>query len=457
MSNKCSNQQFSFRNCLGSVLLGISILGTSTPLMAGDREDVARMYGRLTGTIPTNTTLDSYLDVNGDMIDLSGSSLADPAEKIALDIINSSDSFYNVVLKNFAARWTNEAQDIFVPLNDYSATVIGMIRDADHPTNPVDFRDVLSGDIIYVGVAPGLPARSNFNNNHYAALEDLGLAAGSLKEETVLERRAQSVETGLDPLATAGVMTTRAGSVAFYSGGTNRAMFRFTLMNHLCTDLEPLKDTSRVPDRVRRDVSRSPGGDSRIYMNACVGCHAGMDGMAGAFAKYELDKNGTADDPSDDYLRYDDFANNDAETDTDKNGFDANGVSLKHNINPNNFKDGYITTNDSWVNYWRNGQNQLLGWADPASLAAAGITVDAKGHTHGNGAKSLGVELAQTRAFSTCQVKKAFKHICLRDPDVFAADRTQVNSIADHFENNGGNMKHVFAKVAAYCRTPQSE
>src|SRR5210317_1207078 len=107
-----------------------------------------------------------------------------------------------------------------------------------------------------------------------------------------------SVRAGVTP---AGIMTSRAAAMAFFSDGTNRAMFRFTLMNHLCTDLEPLKDTSRTPDRVRRDVSRSPGGDSRIFLNGCVGCHAGMDGMAGAFAYYEWDYNS---DISDGRLRY---------------------------------------------------------------------------------------------------------------------------------------------------------
>ena len=38
-------------------------------------------------------------------------------------------NFYNVTLKNFAAPWTNRDQSVFVPLNDYIATVIGMIRD----------------------------------------------------------------------------------------------------------------------------------------------------------------------------------------------------------------------------------------------------------------------------------------------------------------------------------------
>ena len=38
-------------------------------------------------------------------------------------------SFYNVTLKNMAVPWTNRDQSVFVPLNDYVATFIGMVRD----------------------------------------------------------------------------------------------------------------------------------------------------------------------------------------------------------------------------------------------------------------------------------------------------------------------------------------
>ncbi|HEY9050219.1 MAG TPA: hypothetical protein VIQ03_01665 [Gammaproteobacteria bacterium] len=381
-----------------------------------ERNQAKRIHDRLTGTPPTNTMIDT----------LEQRILNNGAEDAALFVINNSPEFYNVTLKNFAAPWTNEAQDIFVPLNDYSATVIGMIRD------DMDFREVLYGNHLYVGqsVTPGY---SNTNNNHYAALEALGsVAAGDLSDNSILVRRTQTEITGLPDPATAGVITTRAAAEAFFSGGTNRAMLRFTFMNYLCTDFEQLKDVSRIADHVRRDVTRSPGGDSRIFMNNCLGCHAGMDGLAGAFAYYEFNEDTGA-------LEYRDLSSN---------KFDANGVSLKHNINENNFKYGHITTDDSWINYWRHGQNQLLGWSNDSA-----IMLDEKFRSYGNGAKSLGYELAHTRAFSTCQVKKAFKAVCFRDSDNYAADRAQVNTIANGFDTDG-NMKNVFAKVAAYCKGP---
>ena len=405
------------------------------PLLAGglahatERDQARRIHDRLAGVPPSNavlTQMESAI-INDETFD--GSVGAEAAAKIAM----TDPSFYNVTLKNYAAPWTNEDQSVFVDLNDYTATVIGMIRDNK------DFREILSGNILYTGGVNGLPGYSLASNAHYTELEDLGPVAGDLSDNTILVERVQSTENNFPPEATAGVMTTRAAAQAFFSDGTNRAMFRFTLMNHLCTDLEPLKDVTRVPDRVRQDVSRSPGGDSRIFMFSCVGCHAGMDGLAGAFAKYNYDTESNS-------LVY---ARTDAAAlaDTTLNGYIANGVSAKHVNNPGNFEPGYITTDDSWVNYWRNGPNKLLGW----DAAPSNNPLDARGHATGTGAKSMGAELANSRAFASCQVKKAFKAVCLHDSENYSADRTVVNTITDDFIGNGYNMKSVFAKVAAYC------
>ena len=249
------------------------------PAWAGDveRNQAKRIHDRLTGVNATNTAISDMHDLL--ISDPSGKSAAE----YAIDTAKNPNAryFYNVTLKNFATPWTNEEQSVFSPLNDYSATVVGAIRDS------IDFRRILYDDLIYVGRVSGISPYRNDNNNHYEDLEDLGPIGGDLSDPAVLDDDTQSNVSGLSTNATAGVMTSRAAAMAFFSDGTNRAMFRFTLMNHLCTDLEPLKDVSRTSDRVRRDVSRSPGGDSRIFLNGCVGCHAGMDGMAGAFAYYE--------------------------------------------------------------------------------------------------------------------------------------------------------------------------
>ena len=107
------------------------------------------------------------------------------------------DSFYNVTLRNFIAPATNRAQSAFVPLNDYIATVIGMIRDN------VPFNTVLSGDILYVGNTSGAPPYSPSNNNHYQYLDTNGVDLKS-----ALVATTQSANTGIPSAATAGVITT---------------------------------------------------------------------------------------------------------------------------------------------------------------------------------------------------------------------------------------------------------
>ena len=66
-------------------------------------------------------------------------------------------------------------------------------------------------------------------------------------------------------------------------------MLRFTMINYMCNDLNTIMDITRPPDRIRQDPSRSPGGDSRMFLNTCIGCHSGMDALAGAFAYYNFD------------------------------------------------------------------------------------------------------------------------------------------------------------------------
>jgi hypothetical protein len=428
------------KNKLTLVLVAIAVL-VSQASWGGDaeRRQAKRIHDRLTGVNATNATIDAMealllSDVNCPAGLLCGKDAAE----YAIDTVQNPTSaryFYNVTLKNYASPWTNEEQTVFTPLNDYTATVIGLIRDG------ADFRRVLYDDVVYH--ANGVVANnySPSNNLHYEQLEALGPIAGDLSSNAILGTASlSSVTPGLPATATAGVMTSRAGAMSFFTDGTNRAMFRFTLMNQLCTDLEPLKDVTRTPDRVRRDVSRSPGGDSRIYLNGCVGCHAGMDGMAGAFAHYEWDQAGNR-------LVYRDIANTAL--------FDpVTGVSLKHLINPNNFEYGYVITDDSWVNYWRNGPNAKLGnrpgdnspgWTNPGP-------VDGKGNAIGNGAKSLGVELANSKAFAQCQVDKAFKAICLRDPNIFSADRSARDGFVSNFTGSTYNMREVFTDVAAYCK-----
>jgi hypothetical protein len=351
------------------------------------------MHDRIAGVPPATATLDAMAaQIAG------GNALA--AALVAVE----APSFYNVTLKNFAAPWTNREQSAFVPLNDYTATVIGMVRD------DVPFDTVLSANILYVGApALGLPGYSMTSNAHYQALDDQGI---DLKANLV--QTTQTALTDLPPAAVAGVLTTRAAAQAFFIAGTNRAMFRFAVLNHLCRDLEELKDASLPVDRIRQDIPRSPGGDSRIYMNNCVGCHTGMDPMTQAFAYYDFNE------PAGRIV------------------YTPGSVQPKYLINADNFRPGFVTPDDRWDNYWRHGQNRLLGWS--GALPGGG-----------HGAASLGAELAASDAFARCQTGKVFRNVCLREP-VDAADRAQLEAMTTSFRANGYRLKRVFAEAAVYCR-----
>ena len=365
---------------------------TGTTALADSRTQARRIHDRIAGVPPSAAVLDQM-----------STEVAAGRPENAAYVAMENRAFYDVTLKNFAMPWTNREQTVFAPLNDYVATVIGMVRD------DVPFDRVLWDDIIYVGQGvPGVPAYSPNSNDHYASLERQG---ASLKD--VLVQTTQSSVSGLPPQATSGVITSRAAAQSFFVAGTNRAMFRFTLINHLCTDLEQVMDTSRPPDRVRQDVSRSPGGDSRIFLNNCVGCHSGMDPMVQAYAYHDWDEQ------------------------AGRIVYSPGVVRPKYFHNKDTFPAGYSTPDDHWDNYWRNGRNSLIGW--DAALPGSG-----------SGAKSLGAELAHSDAFASCQAKKVFRAVCLRDP-ADGQDRSRVQSMSATFKTNGYRVKQLFADAAAYC------
>jgi len=389
----------------GALLL--TVLAAS-PAQAGPNEQARRIYERIAGVPPSAAELASMATaINGGC---SGSCAPGAAALVtAAQTATSAPTFYSVTLKNMVIPWTNRDQTVFAPFNDYAATVIGMVRD------DVDFHTALSADILYVVNAPGLPAPSTGDNNHYATAEANGVDLLSALKQTT-----QSATYGTPSAATAGLITTRGAESSFFINGTNRAMFRYTMMNHFCNDMQTLMDTTRPTDRVRQDVARSPGGDSRVFLNTCAGCHSGMDPMAQAFAYYNF--NGT---PVGDG------------TNTGTMVYTPGQVQPKYLINVNNFVYGFVTPDDSWSNRWRAGVNASLGW-DPTLPGS------------GNGAKSLGMELESSDAFAQCQVVKVFTTVCFRAPNS-QTDMQTVATIKASFKSGGYKLKQVFQQAAAAC------
>lgn len=354
--------------------------------IAGPREQAYRLHNRLAGVPPTPEIL---TQMEGMLAQGDG----EGAAQLAMENFN----FYNVTLKHWASPWTNKDESVRVELNDYVATVIGMVRDN------VPFDQILYGDILYTanGTA-GIPAYSPANNAHYAALET---QAVNLK--TALVKGQQST---LNPAVTevAGALSTRAFGAAFFEAGTNRAAIRSSFVTFLCQDMEQMSDTSTPDFRVRRDVDRQPGGDAKVYRNKCAGCHAGMDALGGAFAHFDWDGSKVVHNPA--------------------------TISTKFAKNVSTFPDGFVTTDNDWMNLWTEGQNTRIGW---------------DGAKSGKGIQQYGQMLATTEAFPVCMAKRVYSSVCVQD--IKSLTDAQVASLADGFKADSYNLKNLFAAAALQC------
>ena len=154
-----------------ALTLAVAAFACGQQAMADSRTQAKRIHDRLVGTPPSEAKLTAMAA----QID------ADNAVGAAQSAMSGSESapFYSVTLKNFATPWTNRDQTVFAPLNDYTATVIGLVRD------DLDFRRVLYDDILYVPQGGYSPT----SNASYEALETSG---ANLGDSNVLRQSVQS-------------------------------------------------------------------------------------------------------------------------------------------------------------------------------------------------------------------------------------------------------------------------
>lgn len=373
------------------------ILGLWLPLtaIAGqiERQKAWVIHNRVAGAPPTPAVLNM---MEQDLI--AGNT------EMAVSRAFNHPNFLAVVMKNWFKPWANVEQSTEVQLNDFVALAVGMVRD-NRP-----FRDILSADMLYTGnktVMTTIADYANNNNDHFRDIEN----NFSTTWPTNLMPVVQSTTSGTAAAGVAGAISTRAFGEAYFSAGTNRRMTRYLFKNFLCKDFEQVHDVT-IPDyRVRRDVERNPGNDSRTYKNKCVGCHAGQDALGGAWAFYNFTGG--------------------------RNNYTAGQVQGKMNQNGNFYPDGYVTTNDSWINLWASGQNASLGW-DPGTP------------TRGNGAAALGRMLANSRAFGECMASRAFELFCMHKPK--AEDHDTIQELATEFMGTHNyDMKKLFTSTLTKC------
>jgi hypothetical protein len=365
--------------------------------VAGPREQAVVLHKRLTGVMPSPTTLDQ-------MAALIQAGQAKDAARIA----TQSRYFYELTVKQWALPLSNVDQTAVVPLNDTASTIIGIVKDN------IAFTNVLTGDILYTadgatGVRVYGP-QGGAARNHFQDIENILQAQQDLPLRDVLMQKTQSSTNGFaDP---AGIITSQSYGEAWFQAGTNRRVFQSLVRNFWCQEMEQIHDTSIPGIRIRQDVTRVPGGSTALFQNKCAGCHGTMDAAIG----------GTA------YMDY-----------SDNNGLTLGTTVVgKMTRNSNEYVDGFRTTDDSWLwlgDYSSTGSFNKFGW---------------RGAKAGNGISSLADAWSVSRGFSECMSKRVFKKVCVRDAT--SLDEPTVQMLADSFEAKGRyNMRELFEDTAVLC------
>jgi len=456
-----------------ALLLSLPLSASADDLALKRRAD--RIFNRIAG-VPPSATQKGQLNskIQSGVLDVRG----------VVDIAMNDRNFYEITMLRLATPWSNieASSSASLHLNDLSALAIGLVRDN------LPFNRILFGDEYYVGAGSGVSAsnvdwvvagsygsikippytRGDLHPVHYSQLHRMGY---DLSDPSVLKRVSQ-VQQGAIPgyvfkntdctgsftnpddpaydcadqgevlgrvpyISTvgqsspdaAGALTTRAFALAAYRNGTNRRAVAMIVRNHLCNDMLALKDVSLPDNRVRRDVTRNPGGDYQNYLFNCKGCHGFMDALAGAFALFNFEAERMVFRPG-----FTPYTNNPADI--------AQSVSYKNNQNNSVFPAGHTVIDNSWVNHLPLNRSKDLGWRDP---------IDGGGYQSGTGVNSLGRAIAASRKFSECKVEQVFESVCLRAPG--SDDRLGIERVADQFESttHNYNLKEVFRGVAELC------
>lgn len=311
----------------------------------------------------------------------------------AAHIATDDDHFYGDIVRGFAAPMATRSESPLVPLDDFQATIVGAVRD------DLDARTLLTGNYLYAAnLSTGVSLYSPSDNQHYADLE-----AGhfSLKEVLVkLEPQPQNFSDH------AGLLTSRGWASAHLIMGTNRRGVEYVFREFLCTPIQIWRDPGMPDFHVRRDVDRVPGGNPTTYQTTCRSCHALMDGMGGAYARFDFVT---------DTLRY----------------FGPDGVASKMNKNGQMYPQGYVTLDDSWFNQANQHQNVAFGWRGPLS---------------GNGLNAFATMISNAKGFSSCMTTRVFREVCKRNP--LSTEAALIQSLADGFESDGYKLRSLFENVA---------
>jgi hypothetical protein len=406
-------------------VLSLGLIGVPASPAAAKRI-AERMWNRIVGT-PVDLGSPTQVAAADNMTNMLMQGRALEAANIA----TQQKNFLDITVRGLATTLSNRIKDPAFGLTDFVTTWIGIIRDNESA------QQLLLSDYVYVPESVKInnnqeqcaQSAAYTNNAAFNAIVDQGLSISDniRKKRQCIFNSPRNFGSTPQPLNdAAGLLTTRGWAAAHFYMGTNRRALEFTFDVFMCKSLDDIRDTYAPDYRVRRDVSRAPGGDPKVYNTDCMSCHGTMDAASGAFAFFDYYPNPSNDDPNP-------VTSADARLFYARTGY-ADG-DWKYNINPNTFPAGWITGDDSWLNFYTNERNaDQLGWSE--NVPSSGF-----------GAKSLATMFANSRAFAECMSKRVFAQLCKRPAD--GGDTGILTAIVDDFIGSNYNMKRLYARVAA--------
>lgn len=389
--------------------VAVSISGSDNP----DLRKAAFLYGRIVGV---------KAPLDHPVVKQMAAKISEGRDGLleAANIATQQADFLNITVRDFAAEMSNREETINVPLNDFIATVVGIVKD---DRNAQLF---LTSDEIYMGDVNKVPVRADMlgdllmSNKHYEELEkvnaDLSKVLVPVKQK--ISNGRGGVVNHPDP---AGLLTSRAFMSSHHIAGTGRRPVEFSFREFLCLPIDQIADTGTgdanvMDNRIGRDIDRSPGGEPSKFEKNCKSCHVPMDGFRGAFAHFSW---------KDNFVNYGPIVGDNEE-------FDARSIAGKFNQNTDVYPKGYVTVDDSFTNYAVGKKNMAqIGWEDPAS---------------GNGVGEFARQLSRTEAFPRCMAKRVYKSVCKREPVEY--EDGFIEAKAKEFASNGYNMRKLFASIA---------
>ena len=336
--------------------------------------------------------------------------------------------FYNITVRDFASKMSNRSETINVPLNDFTATVIGAVRDE------LNAQRLLWDDITYVAdpTKAAVPATLITDilrsNNHYEALDNLRVDISK-----VLKLSSQKIFTGKSAVAMptpAGLLTSRAWLSAHAVAGTNRRLVEFTFREFLCTPLEKVADSTGPDNVIGRDIDRFPGGSHTKFTTTCRACHTIMDSLRPAFSYLTYNS---------DYVMHSYTSPNVKKIEDENAGLgmfkstDAGATYVHDKLNHNQtvFPGGRITIDDNWTNNAIYGANlPYFNWK----------------RISGKGIQEYGKMMSESKQFPLCMASRVYTSVCKRAPT--SSEDALIAAAANEFATTRNyNLKFLFQKI----------